>query len=97
MAAAKQELSRVVRSAAVEPQWIQNRDIVVAVVLGARDAEVFLAWKKRNEEETLGDALDQVADLARTQHYELEVPQRSDRANPLEPKMPRRLRKSRAR
>ncbi len=97
MAEAKQELSRVVRSAAAEPQWIQNRDVVVAVVLGAKDAEVFLEWKKRNDEETLAEALEQIADLARSQRYELKVPPRLDRDNPLGPKTHRRYRKPRAR
>jgi hypothetical protein len=85
MAEAKQELSRVVRAAATEPQWIQNRDVVVALVVGAKDAEAFLEWKKRSEAQTLAAALADVGALASSEDYALELPARADRDNDLAP------------
>jgi len=85
IAEAKQELSRVVRAAATEPQWIQNRDVVVALVIGAKDGEAFLQWKKQSEAETLAAALSEVGVLASSEDYVLDVPARADRDNALAP------------
>lgn len=85
IAEAKQELSRLVRAAASEPQWIQNRDVVVAVVIGADQAEAFLDWQKGRDAETLAAALTEVGEIAATDDYVLEIPARADRANALAP------------
>lgn len=85
IAEAKQELSRLVRAAASEPQWIQNRDVVVAVVIGADQAEAFLDWQKRRDAETLAAALTEVGEIAAMDDYVLEIPARADRANALAP------------
>jgi len=97
MAEAKQELSRVVRAAAIEPQWIQNRDVVVALVVGAKDAEAFLEWKKRSEAETLAAALDDVGALASSEDYVLDLPARADRDNVLAPSPSSRTRRRKPR
>ncbi len=99
IAEAKQELSRVVRAAAIEPQWIQNRDVVVALVIGAKDGEAFLEWKRHGEAETLAAALAELGDIASSEDYVLNVPARADRDNALVPKPPARAkrRKPRAR
>lgn len=85
IAEAKQDLSRLVRAAATEPQWIQNRDVVVAVVIGADQAEAFLDWQKRRDAETLAEALTEVGEIAAMDDYVLEVPARADRPNALTP------------
>jgi hypothetical protein len=71
---AKQRLSEVIRLAAKEPQVIQNRDRVVAVVISPEDA----AGLRRKP--TLSDALAEIQAIASHTRYVLQIPPRSTRS-----------------
>jgi hypothetical protein len=89
---AKQRLSEVVRRAAEEPQIIQNRDHVVAAVIGPDDVGPFLKWRENQRGGGLGAALDEVRAICVEESYELPVTKRVDRSTPFErrPRVPRR-------
>jgi hypothetical protein len=80
--AAKQRFSEVLRRAASEPQLIHNRDQLVGAVIGPEDAEAFLRWRER-QARVLSDAIDQGQRICAEEAYQLEVPSRTDRKNPL--------------
>lgn len=73
---AKQRFSEVVRRAQRSPQLIENRDELVAAVVGRADFEALVAWKKRT---SMATALDELETIAREEDYALETPARKDR------------------
>jgi len=75
---AKQRFSEVVRRAAEEPQLIQNRDRVVAAVIGGEDVELFLEWRTSRRGDTLSAALDELQAICLDESYELPVATRAD-------------------
>lgn len=83
VATAKQQLSRVIRAAEDEPQLIRTRGTLVAAVLGASDAEAYLAWRAEHRRRSLGDLFREAREIAEDEAFVLELPQRVDRANPL--------------
>lgn len=82
LAQAKQQLSKVVRLAQKEPQILQNRDEAVAAVVSADEYERFREWKQRGET-TLQQAFEELRQIAQDEDWELEVPPRGDRPNPV--------------
>lgn len=78
---AKQNLSRVVRESAEEPQLIFNRDRLVAVVVEPESFQEFQEWRQRREQRSLGEAFAELRALCEEEGYELIVPERSDRVN----------------
>ena len=82
VAEAKQQISRLVKEARVEPQWISNRGRLVAAVLAADEAQEFLAWRKERQSKSLADRFRDLRVLCEREDYTLEIPQRSDRRNP---------------
>jgi hypothetical protein len=89
---AKQRLSEVVRRAAEEPQIIQNRDHVVAAVIGPEEVGPFLKWRESQRGGGLSAALDEVQAICADEAYELPVAKRVDRSTPFErrPRVPHR-------
>lgn len=92
IAAAKAELSHVVRSAQREPQVLENRGEPVAVVLGIDE------YRRTSERETTKARW--VAFLARTDAmvtsgaaFNLETPPREPRSDPFTPARARRKRR----
>lgn len=81
-AEAKQRFSELVKAAGDEPQWIYNRDKLVAAMVPAVILREFLDWRERREERTLGDAFAELRHLCEEEGYALEVPARRDRPNP---------------
>jgi len=76
---AKQQFSKVLRLAADTPQQVWNRDALVAVVIGAREAQEFLSWKQQKRTPSLSQALEEVRFLANEDNYKMIAPKRSDR------------------
>lgn len=74
---AKQRFSEVLRRARRAPQLIENRDELVAAVVGRKDLEEFLSWKERM---SLAVALDELQAVAGEEDYVLEAHPRQDRA-----------------
>jgi len=81
VADAKQRFSEVVRSVKDEPQLIFNRDRLVAAVVDAESWQAFQAWQTRQRQVSLAEAFDELRHMAAEESYELEVPERLDRAN----------------
>jgi len=82
VADAKQHFSEVLRKAAVKPQLIQNRDRLVGALIGADDANAFLAFKARGSG-SLGSALRDAARICEEEAEDLAIPPREDRPNAL--------------
>lgn len=82
VAEAKQKLSEVIRAAEEEPQWLYNRDRLVAAVVEPETLQEFLAWRERAGRTSIGEAFSELRKLCAEERYTLEVPSRRDRANP---------------
>jgi hypothetical protein len=81
LAAAKQQLSKVVRLAQDEPQILHNREQPVAAVISTNELNLFRAWKKEHSDKTLAQAFAALRQTASDESWELEVPGRTDRVN----------------
>ena len=85
IASAKQQFSEVVRLTAEEPQAIYNRDKPVAVLISAQDFEDFRQWQTQHAKPTLAQQFDEVrALLAARGEDGIDIPPRSNRANPMD-------------
>lgn len=82
IAEAKQKFSELVRAAEDEPQWIYNRDKLVAAVVPAEDLQAFLAWRNEKELPTLGSAFAELRRICKDEGYTLDIPPRQERPNP---------------
>jgi antitoxin (DNA-binding transcriptional repressor) of toxin-antitoxin stability system len=82
IAEAKQKFSEVVRAAEGEPQWIYNRDKLVAAVVPPETLQEFLEWKTCRQRPTMAEALAKLRRICEEESYSLEVPPRRNRPNP---------------
>ncbi|HEX2224603.1 MAG TPA: prevent-host-death protein [Thermoanaerobaculia bacterium] len=82
IAEAKQRFSELVQKAQVEPQWIYNRDKLVAAMVPAETLKEYLSWRQQREERTLGEAFEELRRICEEEDYTLEIPPRQDRPNP---------------
>lgn len=82
IAEAKQNFSELVKAAEREPQWIYNRDKLVAAMVPAEALKEFLGWRSRKEERTLAEAFEELRRICEEEDYTLEIPPRQDRPNP---------------
>ena len=82
VADAKQKLSEVIRAAEGEPQWLYNRDRLVAAVVEPATLQEFLAWRERSQRPSLSEVFSDLRRLCSEEHYTLEHPARNDRPNP---------------
>lgn len=82
IAEAKQSFSELVKAAEDEPQWIYNRDKLVAAVVPAETLKEFLDWRHQKERRTLGDAFAELRRICGEEDYTLEIPPRQERPNP---------------
>ncbi|MEA2564015.1 MAG: hypothetical protein QOH06_5519 [Acidobacteriota bacterium] len=81
IAEAKQKFSELVKAAENEPQWIYNRDKLVAAMVPAETVKEFLGWRRQNEERTLAEAFKELRRICEEEDYILEIPPRQDRPN----------------
>ena len=79
---AKQHFSEVIRAAEDEPQWIYNRERLVAAVIEPEILRQFLAWREKEHRVSLADAFAGLRELCAEDGFELEIPPRQDRPNP---------------
>ncbi len=74
---AKQKFSELVKEAEVEPQWIYNRDKLVAAVVPAESLKEYLEWYRGRKKQTLGEAFEELRRICEEEEdYTLEVPPR---------------------
>lgn len=79
VAEAKQQLSRVLKAASTEPQVVETRGELVAIILGPADAAAFLAWRKRRSPKTLGARFAEARLIGAEEGVTLSIPERADR------------------
>lgn len=82
VAEAKQKFSELVKAAGNEPQWIYNREKLVAAMVPAASLKEFLDWRERRNERTLGEAFAELRRICEEEDYALQIPPRHDRPNP---------------
>jgi prevent-host-death family protein len=82
IAEAKQRFSELVKAAEDEPQWIYNRDKLVAALVPAEAMKEFMDWRQQREGRTLADAFEELRHLCEEEEYVLEIPPRQERPNP---------------
>jgi PHD/YefM family antitoxin component YafN of YafNO toxin-antitoxin module len=82
IAAAKSRLSELLRAATQEPQFIMNRDRVVAAVVSAAAFEAYEEWRAEEQRQTLANAFAELRTLCAEERYELVTGKRQDRSNP---------------
>ena len=79
---AKQHFSEVIRAAEEGPQWIYNRERLVAAVVEPDTLREFLAWREKEERPSLAEVFADLRRICAEEDYELEIPVRQDRPNP---------------
>ena len=82
IAEAKQKFSELVKAAESEPQWIYNRDKLVAAMVPGETLKEFLSWRHLKEGRTLGEAFEELRRICEEEDYTLEIPPRQERPNP---------------
>lgn len=82
IADAKQKFSELVKAAEEEPQWIYNRDKLVAAMVPAGALEEFLDWRRRKKERSLAEAFEDLRRICEEEDLSLEIPPRQERPNP---------------
>ena len=97
VAEAKERFSELVRAAEEEPQWIYNRDRLVAAIVDPKLAEECVSRREDRKPQTFAEAFAELRNLLAEKPYELELPERQDRPNPFvdEPVLPLRHERSR--
>jgi prevent-host-death family protein len=78
---AKQQFSEVVRRAATEPQWICNRNRVVAAVVDAEMVERLRMIRPSEGRTSIAAAFDELRALTTRERYRLKTPARTTRRN----------------
>lgn len=79
IAQAKQEFSQLVRAAFGEPQFIFNRNRLVAALIDGEEYEAFRRWKEERER-SLADVFLELQEICAEEAYSLDVPERKDRS-----------------
>src|SRR5688572_20382896 len=78
---AKERFSEVLRAANDEPQFILNRDRVVAAIVDPETFKAFDEWRQRENRRTIGDDFEEFRRICGEEDYVLEVPPRWNRPN----------------
>lgn len=76
IADAKQKFSELVKAAEDEPQWIYNRDKLVAAMVPAGTLQELLDWRRRGEERSLAEAFEDLRRICEEEDLSLEIPPR---------------------
>ena len=79
IAEAKTKFSDLLRKAEKEPQFIYNRDKMVAVVMSSEEYDEFEKIKETESGRSLASALNEFSSLCAEESYTFEVPARKNR------------------
>ena len=79
---ARQQFADLVRAAAEEPQPVYNRERMVAVVVDPASFEEFQAWQ-RQRGGSIADSFAELHAIFAEVGWDLELPERRTRPNPL--------------
>lgn len=80
IAQARQRFSELIHAAENNPQRVFSRNKLVAAVIDADTFEQFRQWQ--NKQRTVGAAFAELRRICAEDEYRLEIPRRTDRANP---------------
>jgi PHD/YefM family antitoxin component YafN of YafNO toxin-antitoxin module len=75
----KEQFSLLVKQAGSKPQFIKNRESLVAVMISPGEYEQFELFKKEQQRSTLADEASRVREICVNEKYHLQVPKRQDR------------------
>ncbi len=78
---AKQRFSEVIRRASAEPQFICNRNRIVAAVVDASAFEKLRTLRDAEGKRSLAQAFEEFRAVAKRERYRLAVPPRRNRRN----------------
>lgn len=81
-AEARKNLARLLEAVDEEPQVITNRGHAVGVIVAPAEYAEFSRWRVERERPSLAERIDALHVACADEDYALEVPERSDRANP---------------
>jgi hypothetical protein len=79
IADAKTGFSALIKKAGNEPQFIYNRDKMVAVVVSSKDYDEYQAIKESYSSRNLASVISEFSSLCSEESYTFEVPPRSNR------------------
>ena len=79
IAQAKKKFSELIHNTQKEPQFIYNRDSVVAAIISPEEYTEFQSFKKEKERQTLADFFQEIQSICREENYIIEVPKRRNR------------------
>ncbi len=81
---AKAKLTALLTSCIKEPQIICNREKPVAVVINVKLFEELMQIKKKERKPSMAELLEELRSIREIETVEIEIPERKDRANPME-------------
>ncbi len=81
---AKAKLTALLTSCIKEPQIICNREKPVAVVINIKLFEELMQIKKKERKPSMAELLEELRSIREIETVEIEIPERKDRANPME-------------
>lgn len=79
IADAKTGFSSLIKKAGNEPQFIYNRDKMVAVVVSSKEYDEYKAIKESYSRRNIASVISEFSSLCSDESYTFEVPQRSNR------------------
>ncbi len=79
IAEAKKRFSEMIHRVKNEPQFIYNRDTVVAVVLEPKEYREFENYRVKKEQGSLADAFTAIRTHCAEEFWELPIPERKNR------------------
>jgi hypothetical protein len=79
---AQNQLTQIIDATTQEPQFIYTQEELVAAIVDPKLFQEFLNWKQQTAQSSLGQAFNELKQLCAEENYTLEIPPRSDRANP---------------
>lgn len=85
VAEAKEQLSEVLRRAAIRPQTITKRARDIAVVVDVQEFREFQKWKNAGGKKTVVQAFEDLRRISRARGPALKAPARRSRRTPLMP------------
>jgi hypothetical protein len=79
IAEAKERFSELIHKAGKEPQFVYNRDTLVAAVISADEFRDLHAIKEHEARQSLASRMDELRDICREESYVIETPVRKNR------------------
>ncbi len=79
IAQAKKSFSEMIHRARKEPQFIYNRDSIVAVIINPEEYDEYQEFRENRNHSSLATAFDELRGICEKEDYTLALPARKDR------------------